>query len=98
VLRHEGQVLPVRPGVDACYRCLFEAPPTDGDGPTCADAGVFGAMCGEVGALQARAALQAPELLGKLWIINRAGVRGLPLRRRVGCTSCDETLSMEAAP
>src|SRR5688572_12996228 len=43
VLRAAGQVFPVRPGVDACYRCLFEEPP--GDLETCADAGVLGPTC-----------------------------------------------------
>ena len=36
-----------------CYRCIFpEAPPADIT-PSCAEAGVLGALCGVVGSLQA---------------------------------------------
>ena len=45
-----------------CYRCIFPAPPADGLVPTCAEAGVMGALCGVVGALQASEAIK--ELLG----------------------------------
>ena len=45
-----------------CYRCLFpEAPPEDLV-PRCEQAGIFGALAGSVGALQATEALK--ELLG----------------------------------
>ncbi|MSP16108.1 MAG: hypothetical protein EXR73_05755 [Myxococcales bacterium] len=93
VLRHAGQVFPVRPGRDACYRCLFESLPS-GDAARCADAGVFGATCGEVGALQARAALALAgdpahdALLGRVWLVEPGGTRKLTLRPRAGCTGC----------
>jgi len=90
VLRASGQVLPVRPGVDACYRCLFEGPP-DGEVATCADAGVFGATCGEVAALQARCAVALATghdphaVLGRLWLLEAEGRRALELHPRPGC-------------
>ena len=94
VLRREGQVFPVRPGTDACYRCLFEAPPETPE-LTCADAGVFGATCGEVGGFQARAALALagggdPEILGKFHTFSPSGRRALAVRPRPGCTACSE--------
>jgi adenylyltransferase/sulfurtransferase len=45
-----------------CYRCIFPEPPPDGQIPTCAEAGVLGAMCGMAGSLQATEVLK--ELLG----------------------------------
>jgi len=87
-LAHGGNVFPVRPGVDACYRCLFERPPEDA-GPTCADAGVLGATCGLVAAWQARAALALAAGDGTpLHIIEESTVRSIALRRRPDCAAC----------
>ncbi|MEE2746439.1 MAG: ThiF family adenylyltransferase, partial [Pseudomonadota bacterium] len=36
-----------------CYRCIFPKPPPANTIPTCAEAGVLGALCGVVGSLQA---------------------------------------------
>ncbi|MDG2033828.1 MAG: ThiF family adenylyltransferase, partial [Rhodospirillales bacterium] len=38
---------------DPCYRCLFPAAPPPDTVPTCAEAGVLGALCGVLGSLQA---------------------------------------------
>lgn len=101
VLRRSGQVFPVRPGVDACYRCLFEAPPADA-GPTCADAGVFGATCGEVAAVQARAAIALATgadphgVLGRFWLFDGAARREVQVNPRPGCAACDAS-TREAA-
>lgn len=45
-----------------CYRCLFPAPPPAGQIPSCAEAGVLGALCGMVGSLQATEVLK--EIMG----------------------------------
>src|SRR6185295_7538202 len=92
VLRHAGLVFPVRPGRDACYRCLFEDPPLDA--ATCSEAGVFGATCGEVAALMARAALALASgadphgVLGRVWQLEPAGRRSFTIRPRVDCAGC----------
>ena len=57
-IRWQGQVLAIDPRRGGpCYRCLFEAPPDAAAGHSCAEAGVFGPVCGVVGALAAEAAL-----------------------------------------
>jgi len=66
ILRFDGQLYTFRPGPGAeagpCYRCLFREPPPPGQIPTCAEAGVLGALCGTMGSLQATEVLK--ELLG----------------------------------
>lgn len=52
---HEGEGHP-------CYRCLFPAAPAPGTVPRCDQAGIFGAIAGIMGSLQAAEALK--ELLG----------------------------------
>ena len=64
ILRFTGQVytFKAREGGLPCYRCIFREPPPPGTVPTCAEAGVFGAHCGMVGATQATEVIK--ELLG----------------------------------
>ena len=45
-----------------CYRCLFPEPPPPDLVPRCEEAGIFGAVAGSIGALQATEVLK--ELLG----------------------------------
>ena len=69
ILRFDGQIATFKAhqkdddgGHGPCYRCLFREPPPPGQIPTCAEAGVLGALCGTVGSLQATEILK--ELLG----------------------------------
>jgi len=61
-----------------CYRCIFpEVPPADTT-PSCAEAGVLGALCGVVGSLQATEILKeltgaGTSLSGYLLIIDGLG-------------------------
>jgi adenylyltransferase/sulfurtransferase len=63
ILRFEGQTMTVVPGKSRCYRCLFREPPPANAVPSCAEAGVLGAIAGVMGTLQATEALK--YLLGK---------------------------------
>lgn len=63
ILRFEGQAMTVVPGKGRCYRCLFREPPPAAAVPSCAEAGVLGAIAGVLGTLQATECLK--YLLGK---------------------------------
>jgi molybdopterin/thiamine biosynthesis adenylyltransferase len=52
LFRFEGRANVYMPG-KGCYRCLFPSPPPPGAVPSCAEAGVLGAMCGVIGTIQA---------------------------------------------
>ncbi|OIR09043.1 putative adenylyltransferase/sulfurtransferase MoeZ [mine drainage metagenome] len=52
VLRFNGQLATFRPG-GPCYRCLYPALPGANEAPSCAQAGILGAMAGVMGSLQA---------------------------------------------
>ena len=65
ILRFEGQLSVFKPHQGQghpCYRCLFPDPPAPGQVPTCAQGGVFGALAGAMGSLQAIEVLK--EVLG----------------------------------
>ena len=61
-----GETTTVKPGVSACYRCLFPAPPPPGAIPSCAEAGVLGILPGVIGTLQATEAIKHLLGVGKL--------------------------------
>jgi adenylyltransferase/sulfurtransferase len=65
VLGLRGQVLSIRPGESACYRCAFPAPPPAGSVPSCREAGVLGAVAGVVGSIQALEALKLLAGVGR---------------------------------
>lgn len=66
ILRFEGQMMVVRPGTSACYRCVFLEAPPEGSVPNCAEAGVLGAVAGSLGSLMAVEALKTLLDLGDL--------------------------------
>lgn len=91
VLRFEGLAMRLEPG-GPCLRCLFETPPTDV--PTCAQAGVLGAMAGVMGGLQASLALTknpAPGL-ALLHVVDglELSFRAVKVRRRLDCAACGD--------
>ena len=65
LLRFDGQLSTFKAHLGdphPCYRCIFREPPPPGMVPSCSEAGVFGAVAGAVGTLQATEVLK--ELLG----------------------------------
>lgn len=103
VLGFEGRVLVVGAGAGAeagagaggCYRCLFEAPPPPGEIPSCAQAGVLGAVCGVIGSVMATEAIKvllgAGDILSGtlfVWDALRARARRVPLPKRADCPAC----------
>lgn len=101
ILRFTGQVLVVQPREGACYRCLFEAPPAEGAVPSCAEAGVLGALCGVVGGFMSQAVFgllsgrprsDIPGGEGWLQFDALSGrIRSVGLRRDPGCAVCGDT-------
>ncbi|HYC64764.1 MAG TPA: molybdopterin-synthase adenylyltransferase MoeB [Reyranellaceae bacterium] len=65
ILRFDGQVSTYKAHLGAghpCLRCLFPHPPSEDAVPSCAQAGVLGALAGTLGALQATEVVK--EILG----------------------------------
>jgi molybdopterin/thiamine biosynthesis adenylyltransferase len=62
------------------YRCLFPAPPPAGAVPTCAEAGVLGALAGVMGSLMALEVIRAvvpfgEPLVGRLLMVDARAMR-----------------------
>ncbi|MEK9656767.1 MAG: ThiF family adenylyltransferase [bacterium] len=57
ILRFDGQTMTYVPG-SASYRCVFKEPPPPNAVPSCSQAGVFGAIAGMLGTIQAAEALK----------------------------------------
>jgi adenylyltransferase/sulfurtransferase len=96
VLRMQGQAMRVAPG-GPCLRCLYEAPPPPDAVPTCAQAGVLGAMAGLLGAVQALLALEwltgegrALDGEATLRVLDGATLQGrtVRVRRAPECDAC----------
>lgn len=100
VLRYTAQFLTVVPGQTGCLRCLFEEPPAPGTVPTCADAGVLGALAGLAGSLMGAEAVRVLSgergaYTGRMVVYEaRTGrTRLVPVRRRNGCPACEGRLA-----
>lgn len=98
VLRFEGQLSTFKSHLGAphpCYRCLYPEAPPAGLVPTCAEAGVLGAVTGVLGTLQATEVLK--EFLGigegmsgrlVMWDALAMSFRTVRLRRDPECLLC----------
>lgn len=102
ILRFDGQLSTFKgyPGGDQagpCYRCLYREAPPPGQIPSCAEAGVMGALCGAIGSLQANEVLKelmgiGTSLSGALLIFDGLATtfRKIKLNRDPGCPLCGD--------
>jgi len=65
VERFAGQIGVMLPGQNACYRCLYPAPPPSGVAPACDEIGVLGPVPGIIGTMQAMEVLKIILKVGK---------------------------------
>jgi len=96
ILLFEGQVTVYLPG-QGCYRCLYPSPPPPGLVPSCAEAGVLGALCGTVGTIQATEVLKlilgvGDSLNGRLLLYDALAMefRQVRIRRDPHCVLCGD--------
>lgn len=101
ILRWEGQVSLFATPEGPCYRCLFREPPPAGLVPSCADAGVVGALAGVVGSMQALEVIKAvvgagTSLAGRLLLFDglAAQWREIEVRRDPACPMCGDEPSI----
>ncbi|HZP26214.1 MAG TPA: ubiquitin-like small modifier protein 1 [Dehalococcoidia bacterium] len=96
ILLFDGQLTVYKPG-QGCYRCLFPAPPPPGMVPSCAEAGVLGALTGVIGSLQAVEVLKlildiGDSMTGRLLLYDALSgeFRTVKLRRDPNCPLCGD--------
>ena len=102
ILRWEGQLLVVRPGETACYRCVYRREPPAGAVATCEAAGIIGPVAGVVGSLQAVEALRlclglGSAAAGRLMLYDGAvaELRAITVRPDPTCPACGMLPSRE---
>ena len=96
ILLFNGQATVYLPG-QGCYRCLYPEPPPPGLVPSCAEAGVLGALCGTVGTIQATEVLKlilgiGDSLHGRLLLYDALDMefRQVRIRRDPNCVLCGD--------
>ena len=101
ILRFNGQTMTVVPGESACYRCSFRQPPPPDAVPSCAQAGVLGAIAGMLGTIQAAEALKYITGVGELltnglltFDARNMTFRKIHLARQKNCPLCGEEPSI----
>ncbi|HLE45120.1 MAG TPA: HesA/MoeB/ThiF family protein [Methylomirabilota bacterium] len=97
VVGWDGQLLVVRPGETACYRCVVRRVPPPGTLAACASAGILGPVAGVVGSLEAVEALKlclglASPAAGRLLLYDgrAAELTAVRVRRDPACPTCAE--------
>jgi sulfur-carrier protein adenylyltransferase/sulfurtransferase len=96
ILQYEGQASFFNPSAGSpCYRCIFPEMPEPGTVPSCAQAGVCGALCGIIGSIQAMEAIKfitgiGETLSGRLLVVDAATMsfRSLNIKRDPACPLC----------
>jgi molybdopterin/thiamine biosynthesis adenylyltransferase len=109
ILRFDGQISTFKPHVlneegnaGPCYRCIFREAPPPGQIPSCAEAGVLGALCGMIGSIQATEILKelmgvGDSMSGSLLITEGLGTefRKIKVKRDPGCPLCGDNPSIK---
>ncbi|MED5358180.1 MAG: molybdopterin-synthase adenylyltransferase MoeB [Pseudomonadota bacterium] len=100
LLRFEGQLTTIKAFEDGdapCYRCIFPCSPAPGMVPRCEQAGIFGAVAGVLGTMQATEALKellglGQSLSGRLVLYDsmNSDMRSLKVKRDPGCALCGD--------
>jgi adenylyltransferase/sulfurtransferase len=96
ILLFDGQATVFKPG-HGCYRCLYPTPPPPGLVPSCAEAGVLGAITGLIGSIQATEVFKqvlgiGEPLLNRLLLVDALTMefRTMKLRRDPSCPLCGD--------
>lgn len=96
ILMFDGQATTYLPG-QGCYRCLYPAPPPPGMVPSCAEAGVLGAMTATIGSIQATEILKlilgvGEPLVNRLLLYDALSLefRIVKIRRDPNCPLCGD--------
>ncbi|GAA3694554.1 adenylyltransferase/sulfurtransferase MoeZ [Arthrobacter ginkgonis] len=87
ILRFDGQVSVFWNGRGPTYRDLYPEAPQAGTVPSCAEGGVFGVLCGQIGSVMAAEAIKlvtgiGQPLLGRLLVLDALGMNWRELRLR----------------
>jgi molybdopterin/thiamine biosynthesis adenylyltransferase len=97
IFHFDGQCTVFNHDQGPCYRCLYPEPPPPELAPSCAEAGVLGAICGVVGTMQAVETLKiitgiGDPLSGRLISYDalHTSFRELKVRRDPHCPVCSE--------
>ncbi len=96
ILRFDGQLSVYKTHAGGpCYRCIFKEPPPPESIPSCAQAGVLGAIAGWMGAMQATETLKellniGESLSGSLVMVDAliCEMRKIKVKRDPGCQLC----------
>src|SRR5579883_413301 len=95
ILRFEGQVVVLNYKDGPCYRCLFPEPPAPESVPSCAQAGVIGALAGVMGTMMAMETVKiiaeiGEPLTGRLLLYNalKGHFREIKVKRDSMCSLC----------
>jgi molybdopterin/thiamine biosynthesis adenylyltransferase/molybdopterin converting factor small subunit len=96
VLLFDGQATVFLPG-KGCYRCLYPTPPPPGLVPSCAEAGVLGALPGVIGCIQAIETIKlilgvGESLSGRLLLFDALSMewRSVRIHRDPDCAVCGD--------
>ncbi|MFA7249958.1 MAG: molybdopterin-synthase adenylyltransferase MoeB [Dehalococcoidia bacterium] len=102
ILLFDGQATVYKPG-SGCYRCLYPDPPPPGLVPSCAEAGVLGAITGIVGSIQATEVFKqilgvGNPLVNRLLLIDALTMefRTMKVRRDPSCPLCGDHPTVKA--